>query len=134
MVKINGSVISHISYRLVQPSDYVWYEYAPAQYAQRHWLIDKILGKKVLVREQHEGWCSRGGRGVLRHSDEDLVGYGNIISYQDDVKIAKRMARAEVYMIGNKCSIDKMFGTDEEMFNWIADIEAEAGKSLIDIK
>jgi len=134
MVKINGSVISHISYKLVQPSDYVWYEYAPAQYAQRHWLIDKVFGRKVLVRAQDEGWCSSGGRYAQQHTDEDLIVYGHIISYQDGVKIATRMAMAEVYMIGNKYSIDKMFGTDEEMFNWIADIEAEAGKSLIDIK
>jgi hypothetical protein len=134
MVKINESALSYIAYRLVGPSDYVWYEEIPTQYGQRHWLIAKIFGKKVLVPGQDRGWCYRGGLFASLVSDEKLVEYGYIISYQDGIAIASTMATVSVYLNGNKNGFSKRFNTNEEMFDWIANIEAKAGRSLIDIK
>jgi hypothetical protein len=134
MVKINKSNLSYIAYRPVGPSDYVWYEEIPTQYGQRHWLIAKIFGKKVLVPRQDKGWCYRGGLFAGFVSDEKLVEYGYIISYQDGIKTASTRATATVYLNGKKCGFSKIFNTNEEMFDWIADFEAEAGQSLIDIK
>jgi len=127
--KISPDKISTISYHFKQVGGYKWYEKREAVYETKWFGLCKTL----VTKGQPEGWCRYGGRYAAWNSDDDLVRYGyEIVIMPTGDKVCYKKPNCTIYF-GKGQSLSHVFETDDEMTQFLKELEAQAGRTFVDL-